>query len=726
MIRKILLVALLLVAPIRATAAEPRPVADRLIPTYADAADAKRLATLMRLQLEARRWQDAERSADRLTELYRRTQPERAFAMMPWRIYARARHYEAEGPSWPDALGRAFAELYGTLSDKEVARTYGWMGGNMDGLRQTLAQAEKSCPDKPLDQCDGAADIIAARQSSIVWEHLQPALQPLLQADTERRFIVDEHLSIPTPDGGKIAAILVRPRTAAKVTSLLDFTIYAQHFFGIAGAVEMAGNGYAGMTAYTRGKEWSPGPAVPYEHDGADAATIVEWLAAQPWSDGRVGMFSGSYDASTQWGAVKHHPPALKAIATHASNAPGIDAPMQGNVFQSFIYPWPLYTTDTPALDDVSYGDSGRWSVLNHKWFVSGRPYRDLPLIDGQANPIFEKWLDHPSYDSYWQSFIPVGDEFASVDIPVFVETGYFDGGMVGALYYFEQHVAHRPNADERMLIGPYHHTAMAGGVLPTIIGYSIDQAAMLDLRGLRLQWFDHVFRGAPLPDVLSDRVNFEVMGANRWRHVHSLGAMADSRRKLYLNGRGDGDRRLFGDAPRSGAAPQLRVDLADRSDVGFQVPDSGFDTRNALVFTTRPLAKPTEVDGLFRGHFDLVTNKRDFDVAVNFFEGKADGSYFPLASYLGRASYMANRRTRHLLTPGVRTVLDFESQTVTAKLLPTGSRIVAVVAVPKQSDIEINYGTGRDVADESIADAKVPLRLTFETDSYLELGFQR
>ena len=725
MILKPFLSALLLLAPLHAVAAEPPSLADSLIPKYADAADAKGISTLMRLQLEAGRWQDAERSAVRLTELYRGTQPERAFAMMPWRIYARARRYEAQGPSWPDALAGAFAELYGSLPDKEVARTYGWMGGNMDSLRQTLAQAEKACADKPLDHCGDAADIIAARQSIIAWEHLQPALEPLLRADTERRFIVDDKLTIPTSDGGRIAAILVRPRTAAKVATLLDFTIYAQHFFGIAGAVEMAGNGYAGMTAYTRGKEWSPGPAVPYEPDGADAATVIDWLAAQRWSDGRVGMFSGSYDASTQWGAVKHRPAALKAIATHASNAPGIDAPMQGNVFQSFIYPWPFYTTDAPALDDINYGDSGRWSSLNRKWYVSGRPYRDLPLIDGQANPIFEKWLDHPSYDSYWQSLIPVGDEFASVDIPVFVETGYFDGGMVGALYYYEQHVGHRPDADERMLIGPYHHTAMAGGVLPSIIGYDLDQVAMLDLRGIRLQWFDHVFRGAPLPAVLADRVNFEVMGANRWRHVHSLDAMADSRRKLYLDGPHAGDRRQFGDAPGTGIAPELRVDFADRSDVDFEVPDSGFDPRNALIFTTAPLTEPTEVDGLFRGHIDVVTNKRDFDLAVNFFEQKADGGYFPLANYLGRASFMADRSRRHLLTPGTPTTLDFVSQTVTAKLLPAGSRIVAVVAVPKQPEIEINYGTGRDVADESIADAKEPLRLTFRTDSYLELGFR-
>jgi putative CocE/NonD family hydrolase len=724
MVRKFLLGCCLFLAPVPAPAQKAQTLAQSLIPSYAGQGDAKHISTLMRLELDAGRWQDAEGSAERLTEVYRRTQPERAFSVMPWRIYARARRYEDQGGSWPDALGRAFAELYSSLANSEIARTYGWMGGNLDGLRRELAQAEKACADRPMESCNGAADIIAARQSVIVWEHLLPILPPLLRSDLERRFIVDDRVTIPNADGGRIAAVLVRPRSASKVTSLLDFTIYANDFFGIAGAVEMAGNGYAGMTAYSRGKEWSPGPVTPYEHDGSDASAVIDWLAAQPWSDGRVGMFSGSYDASTQWGALKHHPRALKAIATHASNAPGIDTPMQGNVFQSFIYPWPFYTTDTPTLDDVIYGDTDRWAALNRNWYLSGPPYRDLPLIDGEPNPTFEKWLDHPAYDSYWQSLIPVGDEFASIDIPVFVETGYFDGGMVGALYYFQQHLRYRPNADQRMLIGPYHHTAMGQGVLPTINGYDIDQAAMQDLRGIRLKWFDHVFRGAPLPEILSDRVNFEVMGANEWRHVRTLDAMADERWRLYLGGKRDGDQLTFGKkANEAGAAPELRVDFTDRRDVDYQVPDSGFDPRNALIFTTSPLSRATEVDGLFRGHIDVVTNKRDFDLAVNFFEHKPDGSYFPLASYLGRASFMADRSRRHLLTPGKPAIFDFESQMLTSRLLAAGSRIVAVVSVPKQPDIEINYGTGGDVSSESIVDAREPLRLKFGRDSYFELG---
>src|SRR5690606_3761664 len=168
----------------------------------------------------------------------------------------------------------------------------------------------------------------------------------LVRADLERRFVIDEDVLIPTSGGAQIAALIVRPRTAQPQTALLNFTIYARDDWSFADAARMAGHGYAGVVAYSRGKGRSPGPATPYLHDGEDAAAVIAWLAAQPWSDGRVGMFSGSYNASTQWAAAKRMPPALKAMATNASNAPGIDTPMEGNVFLNFIYPWPLYTTN--------------------------------------------------------------------------------------------------------------------------------------------------------------------------------------------------------------------------------------------------------------------------------------------------------------------------------------------------------------------------------------------
>ncbi len=462
-----------------------------------------------------------------------------------------------------------------------------------------------------------------------------------------------------------------------------------------------------------------------YVHDGADAAAVIDWLAAQTWSDGRVGMFSGSYNASVAWAAAGRRPAALRAIATHASNAPGIDTPMRGGVFQNFIYPWPLYTTESRGLDEINYGDRVRWAALNRNWYVSGRPYRELERIDGQANPIFQAWLDHPGYDAYWQSMSPSDADFANIDIPVLVQTGYYDG-VVGALHYMREHLRNRPAADHRLLIGPYHHTAMTTGVQANFAGHDIDEVARLDLQAVRLQWFDHVFRGAPLPNVLRDRINYEVMGTNRWRHAPSLEAMADRRLRLYLTGRRDGERYvLVDDGPGSEAAPELAVDFADRSDVDFEGSNEELDTRNALLFATAPIDRPIEAVGAFSGRFDIVINKHDVDLSIVLFEQRADGQYFVLASYLTRASYLADRTQRRLLAPGRSQTLTFESDTLMGRRLERGSRILALIGVPRGQDLQINYGTGAEVSDESITDAGEPLRVIWGPDSYLELGLR-
>lgn len=103
----------------------------------------------------------------------------------------------------------------------------------------------------------------------------------------------------------------------------------------------------------------------------------------------------------------------------------------------------------------------------------------------------------------------------------------------------------------------------------------------------------------------------------------------------------------------------------------------------------------------------------------------RPDGTYHSLASYLGRVSFMQDRTLRRLLSPGQPRTLEFQSQTVTSRLLAAGSRIVAVIGVPKLPDTQINYGTGRDVSSESISDAKVPLCIQWLDDSYLELGIR-
>ncbi|QNM97071.1 CocE/NonD family hydrolase [Chitinimonas koreensis] len=630
------------------------------------------------------------------------------------------------------ALRQAFETVYRPLDDRPAYWAATAFRNDLSRLDDELHAAMAAL--RRGGEPDQAALLELVRKYQVRRDYglLLPRIDALVAEDDARRYRIDRSLLIRSPDGARIAAIGVRPRALpGRQTTLLGFTIYAVDDWAYDDAKRAAAYGYAGVVAYSRGKGRSPGPVAPYEHDGKDAAAVIDWIARQPWSDGRVGMYGSSYNGFAAWAAAKRMPRALKALMTSASAAPGIDVPMQGNVFLNFIYPWPHYVGNGKALDDATYGDTARWRALDRDWYRGGRPYRELERIDGRPNPIFRRWLDHPSYDAYWQRMIPYGAEFARIRIPVLATTGYFDGAQVGALYYFDQHTRHDPRADHTLLIGPYEHLAMQFGVARTVQGYAIDPVADIDLRALRYQWFDHVFKGAPKPALLKDRINYQLMGANTWLHAPTLEAMHETVLGYHLRpAAGDGPHRLEVQAPAGDEAIEQTVDLAERGDADYVAPplaiNAELDRRNGLVFASAPFERPLTLAGLFSGRLAFVANKRDLDLSVTLYEQFADGRYFQLAAWLGRASYVHERGKRRLLQPGRPTVLSFRSENLLGRQLQPGSRLVAVLAVSKQPDRQINYGSGRDVSAESIADAGEPLRIRWSGRSRIDIPIWR
>jgi putative CocE/NonD family hydrolase len=661
-------------------------------------------------------------------------------ALLAYEIFSIAKQAEAGGMSGADALRDAFRTRYGALDDRIAYRLKPTFLADLPRAQADLRKASAPAIEHGRLDLPQALELVRWHAFVQVFSPLSSQVQALFAEDEARRYRIDRELWIAMPDGTRLSALAVRPASAGvPLTTLFQFTIYADPDQLLADATWAAAHGYAGVVAVTRGKSLAGDPAAPplspvrpFEHDGADAAATIAWIAAQPWSDGRVGMYGGSYNSFAQWAAAKHRPPALKAMATSASAAPGIDVPMQGNVFLNFMYPWPHYTTANATLDDATYGDQARWQRLDRAWYAGGGAYRDMDTLDGTPNPVFRRWLEHPAYDAYWQAMIPFREEFAGIDIPVLATTGYFDGGRVGVQYYFDEHVRHNPRADHTLVIGPYGHVAMQQGALRHIEGYDVDPAAMIDLPGLRLAWFDHVFRDAPRPELLRDRVNYQVMGANAWKHAPSVAAMANASLRLHLlpSTGEDGTYRLGTAPPPRGTSFAQRIDFADRSDADWTLSPLSLapapDPHGGLVFASDVIDAPTEASGLFSGTLDFIANKRDFDYTVELYEGMADGRHFLLAWHLGRASFARDRSVRTLLRPGKRQRLSFRSERLVSRKLDAGSRLVVVLRINRQSDMQINHGSGGDVADETIADAKTPLRIEWLGGSVVDIPVWR
>jgi hypothetical protein len=127
-------------------------------------------------------------------------------------------------------------------------------------------------------------------------------------------------------------------------------------------------------------------------------------------------------------------------------------------------------------------------------------------------------------------------------------------------------------------------------------------------------------------------------------------------------------------------------------------------------------------VVGTLSGELKVRINKRDVDFTVVLYELMQDGRTMQLSYYLGRASHVRDMTARTLLDPGEWVVLPFERTRMTGRRMAPGSRLLVVVDVLKDAWHQVNHGTGRDVSDESIADAGEPLRIDWHSDSVVRV----
>ena len=701
------------------------------IAAYNEGDRTKYLDTLFRLQIAAGDYGGAAASVDSLADSVPITgSSETIDRLAPFQVLVRARANEsASGFGFNEAFRQAFRNWASKLDDKTALRRMHWFVANIDSAGKDFRNALDRQRDKTEISLDDAAGLIRLYVFWEVYRAVQPLTGALIAEDDNRRFLIQDDVLVRTRDGATISAIVVRARRAAgRLPTALTFTIYASNSIPES-AKRAAAYGYVGVVAFTRGKRFSLDEPVPYEHDGADAREVIAWIVRQLWSDGTVGMFGGSYDGFTQWAVAKEPPSALKTIVPYVAAIPGLGLPMENNIFLNANYGWAFYVTDNRDLDDRVYADPGRWSALNGKWFSSGRPYRDLDAIDGVPNKWFQRWLIHPAFDTYWQAMVPYQRDFTNIKIPVLTITGYYDDGQISALQYLKEHYKYNKRAEHYLLIGPWDHFGSQSGTKPAVLhGYSIDPSAQVDTPDITFQWLDYVMRGGKKPELLSDKINYEEMGADTWKHAPSLEAMHNKILTLHLTNQEDGKYyRLAAGRPAKAAFLEQTIDFADRKSETndyYPAPVVGkkLDLSTGFAFISEPFESRISVDGAFSGVLKAQINKKDMDVGVVLYEVMPNGNLFQLSYFIGRASFSRDMSIRRLLTPGRLETIPFDRTRMVSRQMSKGSRLLVVLSVNKNRFAQINYGTGKDVSDESIADATEPLRVRWRNDSYVQI----
>ncbi|MFG4002633.1 CocE/NonD family hydrolase [Flavobacterium aquidurense] len=548
--------------------------------------------------------------------------------------------------------------------------------------------------------------------------------------DLKSAYAIQDSVMIETRDGAFISAIVVRKKgVSGPEPVLLQYTIYVRDKGrDLKSLKEAADHGYVGVMAYSRGKRFSPGEIFPYENDGSDAYDVIDWISKQEWCNGRVGMYGGSYNGFTQWAACKKMHPALKTIVPYVANRPGMGLPMENNVFVNPNYEWSFYVGNNKSLDTVTGNDRPRFRKMMFKWWETGVAYKKMDSIDGSPNRLFQRWIKHPSFDEYWQKMAPYGKQFEQINIPVLAFDGYYNDSQNSSLYYVRELQKYNPQNPVYVIIGPYGHFGAQVGGETDLYDYKVDATALINIKNITYQWFDYILKNGTKPELLKDKINYEVMGANEWRSAPSLDKMSNSFLKMYLTAKKSGKFYALTDKkPIQKKYLYQEVDFADRQiQNNDYYPDpiirKEIDTSNGFVFISDPLEEPILINGSFVGEIKASINKNDMDIGVTLYEVMPNGEYFHLSYFLGRASYAKDITKRNLLKPNKIVTIPFSNTHLVSKQLNKGSRLLVVLNVNKNPFSELNYGTGKVVAEETIKDAKESLKIKWYNNSFVKI----
>jgi putative CocE/NonD family hydrolase len=537
---------------------------------------------------------------------------------------------------------------------------------------------------------------------------------------------IDLHwdVKIPLRDGTRLSASLYLPkgnvRAVPCLVALTPYTVQRNHLR----ASFFAAHGYPFLSVDVRGRGNSEGMFNPLVQEAQDGYDVVEWLAKQAVCNGKVGMFSGSYEGYVQWAAAKEFPPHLAAIAPGMTPVPGLDWPMRSGIMNCNIIRWLTYVSGRAAQENI-VGDESFWRRKFREWYESGRAFNELDAIVGNPSPIFQEWLAHPTQDSYWDDRTLSSHHFAGIDLPILTLTGCYDGIQGGAVHLYREHVRHATRAaaaKHYLVIGPWEHSQVFSPK-PEAAGVKLGPAAALDVLMLNLQWYDWTLRGERKPEFLQKNVAYYVMGAEEWRYAETLEAATERSIPLFLHSTVNPtdmfkSGSLSTEGPAKGGPDHYVYDPGDLSLAALEYstdPDSRVDQRmvhaaigKRLIYHSAPFDEDTEVTGFFKLALWLSIDQPDTDFRASVYEVGVDGSAIELTSDWMRARYRKSLREEELVRSTEPLCYDFNRFLFISRRIRKGHRLRLVVGPLSSIYSQRNHNSGGSVSNERVRDGSV------------------
>ena len=496
------------------------------------------------------------------------------------------------------------------------------------------------------------------------------------------------------------------------------------------GMRELVQHGYVAAIQDTRGRGESEGEFVPSVGDRNDGYDTVAWLTRQPWSNGKLGSAGcSSLGESQLLLAATRHPNHVTAIPQAAASAYNV----RGRPWASF--------------------DGGAFELAQTAgWFsVDGRgvDYRTLPIID-----VLKKAGRPPSHYERFAASTPEGPYFMNLewlrpgdrlDIPALFFDSWYDYGPAETLELFnrlrQESIGATARNNQFVIVAPGTHCGYSNASEHTLVGERDLGDARIDVMGLKLRWYDYWLKGVDNGVTDMPKVQYYLMGANRWRSADAWPVPGTRYVKLFLSSRGranglQGDGRLAFAPPANARRDTFVYDPANPvPSLGGQACCTGTDTEagaydqrrieqreDVLVYTSAALEEGLEVTGALQVVLQVSSSASDTDFTAKLVDVYPDGRAFNVQEGAMRMRYRdgfdRNLRMREGEIYEVR--LDLH---VTSNWFGPGHRIRLDVSSSNFPRWDRNLNTGGNNYDESqFVTARNTVHHSPERPSYLVL----
>lgn len=497
-------------------------------------------------------------------------------------------------------------------------------------------------------------------------------------------------VTVPMRDGVLLSMDIFRPTAAGKFPVILLRTPYNKVKYGARPLFDtLVRSGYVVAVQDCRGRFNSDGFFDPYRQEHTDGYDSIEWLAAQDWCDGNVGMVGSSYEGQTQWFAASQAPKALRAIVPIASppGNPFLNEPFYGGVM---ILATPEWAFSMGRRSELRPGLSGLYT--QEQSYLEEMPLSRLAGAAGVHSSYWNEWLRHPTHDQYWRSH-GYEELWKCITVPALNITGWWDMNFIGAPRNFlgmRQNGGSRVSREEqRLVIGPWAHWANRS---ITLNGVDFGPNAITDLDAYTLRFFDHWVRGEAHNGLEDDRrVHVFVLGSNEWWQTDEWPLPGTQFAEFYFQSGGRanshrGDGGLSRECAAGAPFDQYESDPLDPVRVFWSMHEGPVDDRavssrpDVLCYTSDALEEPLDVVGPVKAILYGSSSAKDCDWHVRLVDVFPNGAARFLCHGVIRARFRHGFDRTVFLDPGRIDVFQVD-MTATGVRFLSGHRIRVEIA---------------------------------------------